>query len=139
MRHLLVGKTQSTALQFMRYIVVGGVAALIDAGTLYVLSIHLGVNHMIAAAVGFFLGLLVNYLISIAWVFESQGNYRQELILFSLIGLGGLILTEIIMWATVDVAKSPIMLGKIIALFLVLIWNFGMRKKFVFAMSKQTI
>lgn len=122
-------------MQFVRYIVVGGIAAVIDAGTLYFLSIRLGVNHMIAAAVGFFLGLMVNYIISIAWVFESQGKYRQELMLFSLIGVGGLVLTEIIMWATVDVAKSPIMLGKVIALLLVLIWNFGMRKKFVFEMS----
>jgi putative flippase GtrA len=133
MKQLFVGKTQNTFLQFVRYIFVGGGAAVVDAGTLYVLSVRWGVNHLIAAAFGFFLGLLVNYVISIAWVFETKGKYSQELLLFSLIGAGGLILTEIIMWAAVDLAKSPIMLGKLIALFLVLIWNFGMRKKFVFA------
>jgi putative flippase GtrA len=132
---LFRGKTQSTALQFFRYLFVGGAAAALDAGTLYLLSAHFGVNHLIAAAFGFFLGLLVNYMISIAWVFESKGRYREELILFALIGAGGLVLTELIMWATVDMAKTPVMLGKVIALFLVLIWNFGMRKKFVFAMA----
>ncbi|MFL5814992.1 MAG: GtrA family protein [Bdellovibrionia bacterium] len=135
MKHLFIGKTQSTALQFLRYLFVGGLAAAFDAGTLYFLSVRLGVNHLIAAALGFFLGLLVNYFISIAWVFESNGRYRQEMILFALIGAGGLVLTEFIMWATVDMAKTPVMLGKIIALFLVLIWNFGMRKKFVFALQ----
>jgi putative flippase GtrA len=133
MKHLFIGKTQSTSLQFFRYIFVGGLAAAFDAGTLYILSVRFGVNHLVAAAFGFFLGLLVNYVISIAWVFESRGRYRQEIILFALIGAGGLILTEIIMWAAVDMARTPVMLGKIIALLLVLIWNFGMRKKLVFA------
>jgi len=133
MKQLFVGKTENTFLQFVRYLFVGGGAALVDAGTLYLLSVRWGVNHLIAAAFGFFLGLLVNYLISIAWVFESKGKYREEMILFALIGAGGLVLTEIIMWATVNVARSPVMLGKLVALLLVLIWNFGMRKKFVFA------
>jgi putative flippase GtrA len=133
MRQLILGKTQSTSLQFIRYLFVGGGAASVDTGTLYILSEILGMNHMLAAAFGFMLGLVVNYFISISWVFESKGKYKEEMMLFTLIGTGGLALTELILWLTVDVGNCPIMLGKIIALFLVLIWNFGMRKKFVFA------
>ncbi len=136
MKQLFIGKPKSSSLQFFRYVFVGGAAALIDTGALYLLNVQFGVNHLLAAAFGFFLGLLVNYLISIAWVFESRGKYKEELVLFTLIGAGGLVLTEIIMWATVNVAKSPVLIGKFIALFLVLIWNFGMRKKFVFAMAE---
>ena len=129
---LLFRKTQNTALQFIRYIFVGGFAALIDTGSLYVLYAYLGINHLLAAAVGFVFGLLANYLISIVWVFESTGNVGEEFALFAMIGLGGLAWTELIMWVSVDIAHLPVMAGKLIALILVLIWNFGMRKKLVF-------
>jgi putative flippase GtrA len=133
MKQLLIGKTQNTLHQFLRYIVVGGVAALIDTGCLYILYHDFGVNHLIAAAVGFVFGLLVNYLISIAWVFETTGRFKQEFILFSVIGAGGLVWTEITLWLSVNFAHLPVLGAKALALALVLIWNFGMRKKFVFS------
>jgi len=134
-RRLLVDKPSNTAAQFVRYLFVGGAAAVMDTATLLTLNRRLGVNHLLAAAVGFLVGLGVNYLISIAWVFQSRGRYRQELLLFAVIGLGGLALTELIMWVTVDVARFPVFGGKFVALGLVLLWNFGMRRKLVFAGS----
>ncbi len=133
MASLFLGKTQNTALQFVRYICVGGVAAAVDTGVLYFLYASLGIHHLAAAAVGFAAGLIVNYLISVAWVFESSGKTSEELLLFALIGIGGLAWTELILWAAVDVAQAPVLVGKGVALCLVLVWNFGMRKKFVFA------
>jgi putative flippase GtrA len=133
---VLTGKTQNTLHQLIRYLFVGGGAAAVDTGTLYMLNAWLGVHHLIAAAVGFLLGLAVNYWISIAWVFESRGKLKEEFILFSIIGVGGLGWTELIMWVSVDLAGLHVMMGKAIALVLVLLWNFGMRKKFVFAVSQ---
>jgi putative flippase GtrA len=133
MKTLLIRKTQNTWLQFIRYLFVGGFAAVVDTACLYLLYAHLGVNHLVAAAIGFILGLITNYLISIAWVFESTGKVKTEFALFSMIGISGLGWTELIMWASVDLAHTSVMLAKVISLFLVLIWNFGMRKKFVFA------
>lgn len=132
-RSLLLGRTQNTFLQFFRYLLVGGGAALVDTGSLYLLYAAWGVHHLIAAAAGFLLGLIVNYFISIAWVFESRGKLRDEFILFSVIGLGGLALTELILWVSVDIAQLTVLPGKAIALGLVLLWNFWMRKRFVFA------
>lgn len=126
-------KTRNSFLQFVRYALVGGFAALIDSACLFLLYARLGVNHLIAAATGFLVGLLINYAISIAWVFETTGRFKQEFTLFSVIGVGGLLWTELILWLSVDRAHIPVMPAKALALFLVLLWNFGMRKKFVFA------
>ncbi|HAR42967.1 MAG TPA: GtrA family protein [Bdellovibrionales bacterium] len=127
----LLRKTENSLAQFVRYAMVGGTAAVLDTGCLYLLY-QFGMNHFAAAAVGFLVGLLANYLLSILWVFQSSGNVRQELALFSIIGIGGLGWTELILWVVVNVANGPVLLGKGISLVLVLVWNFWMRKKFVF-------
>jgi putative flippase GtrA len=138
MKQLLFGKTQNTLLQLIRYLFVGGFAAVVDTGCLYFLHSQLRMNYLGAAAIGFILGLLTNYLLSIIWVFESSGKIKEEFVLFAIIGLGGLGWTELILWLTVHFAHGPVLLAKVIALFLVLIWNFGMRKKFVFAPVSQS-
>jgi putative flippase GtrA len=137
MRALLAGKPRNAGIQFVRYAFVGGVAAVADTGCLYMLHQGLRINHLVAAAVGFLLGLLVNYLFSIAWVFESRGRRGRELFLFGLIGVGGLLWTEVILWIGVNLAHAPVMLGKLCSLVLVLIWNFGMRRTFVFAPDER--
>ena len=132
MKSALLKKAQGTLPQFIRYLFVGGFAACVDTGCLYLLHQELAVNYLLAAAIGFTLGLLTNYLIIIAWVFESTGSIRQEFALFAVIGVVGLGWTELILWLTVDFAHFPVMGAKVLALILVLLWNFGMRKKFVF-------
>lgn len=132
MKHLLIGRTRNLWVQLLRYAAVGGGAACVDAGTLFILYHWLGVHPLWAAGAGFLLGLAMNYLVSIAWVFESQGKMRREITLFAAIGLGGLGLTELILWMFVDLWGAPVMAAKAIALVIVLGWNFGMRRKFVF-------
>ncbi len=131
----LIKRTDKTAIQFFRYIFVGGFATVIDMGSLFILAQILGIYYLIAAALAFVLGLITNYSLSIFWVFESTKNIKKEFTLFAIIGIGGLIWTEIILWALVDKINLPIMLSKAVAVILVLIWNFGMRKKFVFKNS----
>ena len=139
MKNLIFKKTQNALTQFIRYLFVGGFSAVIDIGCLYILYTFFGVNHLIAAACGFSIGLLTNYLISIAWVFETTGKPKEEFFLFSLIGLGGLGWTELILWFAVDLAHTSVMVAKLTALILVLIWNFGMRKKFVFIRTPKSV
>ncbi len=135
MRKILFGKTQNSLFQFIRYLFVGGFAAIIDTACLYLLHTYLNMNHFAAAAVGFSAGLVANYVISIAWVFDSSGKMKEEFALFAMIGITGLAWTELILWLTINQIGLHILAGKAIALGLVLIWNFGMRKKFVFAMN----
>lgn len=132
MKNQILGKPQNTLGQFIRYLFVGGFAAIIDTGCLYVLNARFSVSHLAAAAAGFALGLLINYIFSIIWVFESTGDFKGEFAVFSLIGISGLGWTELIMWVSVDHAHAPVLAAKILALGIVLIWNFAMRKKFVF-------
>src|SRR5919201_1537033 len=56
------------ACELVRYTVAGGLASLVDVGLLVVLTSGLGVYYLHAAAIALSVGLLTNYLLSIAWV-----------------------------------------------------------------------
>ena len=131
-KRLFIEKTGDIKIQFFRYIFVGGVATVVDMGSLFLLTSYFGVHYLISAAIAFILGVATNYLISIAWIFKSTGNLKKEITLFVIIGVGGLALNEIIIWLLVEEVNLYYMLAKAIAVVIVLIWNFGMRRKFVF-------
>jgi putative flippase GtrA len=125
---LFVRRTENAFVQLFRYGFVGGVGAVVDAGGLFLLTSGLGLHYLISAAISFTVATVVNYLLSIAWVFRSSGRVRQEFALFTLIGVGGLGLTELILWVTVSQIGLNYMVGKLIALGLVMFWSFFLRR-----------
>ena len=98
---LLQGKSGNIAVQMFRYLVGGGVAFLVDAGLLALLTELLGREHLLLwTAIAFGAGLLTTYLFSILWVFDNRSlkSRSAEITVFVLIGLIGLGLTELLMW-----------------------------------------
>jgi len=130
---ILGRKINKGLLQFFRYLVCGSIATLTDISILFVLTHFLHINYLVAAACGFLTGIIVNYSLNIVLVFKSSGEVKKEFPLFALIGIGGLIWTEIILWILVDKLNFYVMIAKAVAIILVLNWNFFMRKKFVFS------
>jgi len=124
-------------LQFFRYLISGGVATMTDVSALFVLTHFFHVHYLLAAAFAFLSGTTVNYFLNITIVFESSGQVQREFPLFAMIGMGGLLWTEVILWILVDKIGFYVMLAKIVAIILVLNWNFFMRKKFVFREGKS--
>lgn len=127
---LFTSKTENTFIQLFRYFFVGGFAFVVDYGTLFVLTEFCGVNYLISAAIAFILGLIVNYLISIIWVFGQRTveNRWIEFAIFSGIGLIGLVLNEAIMYLGSDVLGLYFMLSKLCSTGIVFFWNFFARK-----------
>jgi putative flippase GtrA len=126
-------KTTNTYIQFLRYIFVGAAATVVDVGSLYVFTSKLGIYYLTSAALAFCLGIVTNYLLSILWVFKSTGNLKKEITLFLLIGLSGLLLNELIIWVLVSKLSIYYLVSKLVATAIILIWNFGLRKKIVFS------
>lgn len=119
--------------QFLRYLVVGGVAFLVDFGVLVVLT-ELYFHYLISAAIAFCCGLVTNYLLSITWVFSarSMADKRVEFAIFSIIGIVGLGWNQLLMYLGTDIVGLDYRVSKLITVALVLFWNFGMRKLLLF-------
>lgn len=126
--------TTNVAWQAARYLCVGGVAFLADFATLVALTEWAAMHYTLSAAFAFGVGLAVNYQLSVAWVFHHHvfSDQRTEFMLFSMIGIAGLGLTEVIMWCGTEGVRLDYRISKLIAVALVLFWNFAARKILLF-------
>ncbi len=131
LRKLFIDKTNKTLIQFIRYIFVGGIAAVLNIGMLYVFTDIFKIHYLISNILAFTLGLIVNYTLSKKLVFQDiKINKKKEFIIYALIGVIGLLFDTLFMFIFTGLIKIYYMLSKIISTILVFIWNFVARKIF---------
>ncbi|KPL02914.1 MAG: polysaccharide synthesis protein GtrA [candidate division Zixibacteria bacterium SM23_73_2] len=121
-------------IQLFRYTFVGGIAFLVDFGSLFALTEFCGVHYLISAAIAFILGLVTNYLLSIIWVFSRRTLKSRwlELYIFALIGVVGLGFNELFIWFFTERVNLHYLLSKIVSTVFVYLWNFFARKYILF-------
>jgi putative flippase GtrA len=131
---LLKRPTDNALVQLLRYTVVGGVAFVIDIGSLYALTEYAGVYYLQSAALAFLLGLTTNYLLSIRWVFSNRTlqNKSIEYGIFALLGVAGLGLNHGLIYFLTERAGFHYLFSKVVATGAVFLWNFGSRKLTLF-------
>ncbi len=121
--------------EFFRYLIVGGLAFVADYGTLLFLNKVVEVHYLLAATLAFCVGILVNYLGSVKFVFLYRGmkNVHLERGLFLVIGLIGLVINDSLLFLLTGVADIPVEYSKLLTQVLVLFWNFAARKLVLFS------
>jgi len=131
---LLQEGTDNTWIQLFRYTFVGGVAFLADFGLLFVLTEYAGIPYLGSAAISFMVGLTVNYLLSVKWVFQSRtlANRTAEFLVFAVIGVVGLGLNELFIWVFTEFVGWHYLVSKIVTTAIVFLWNFLARKFILF-------
>ena len=129
--------------QFLRYMVTGGVAFVADFGLFALCLYGFGWHYLLANLVGLVAGLVLNYAMSILWVFTACKRILKtqkgiEFVLFALVGIAGVGINQLLMYLMVDGIGVNEMVSKMIAAVLVLMWNFGARKLMLFR-GKKTL
>ena len=130
LKKLFKEKTNNTMIQFFRYLFVGGIAAVVNIGMLYVLTDIAGIHYIISNIVSFILGLLVNYILSKKFVFQDDVSMSKgkEFLLYAIIGVLGLGIDTLFIWVFTSLLSLYYMISKLISTAIVFIWNFGARK-----------
>ena len=127
--------------EFVRYAIVGGIAFIVDFGTLVILQecILKQFSHgvYVATVFGFLAGLAVNYALSLCFVFtqskdRGKGRSFGAFLVFGVIGLVGLAWTELGMWIGIEVLSWNYMFVKVCVTAAVLAWNYLGRKLIIF-------
>ncbi len=120
--------------QIFRYFFVGGIAAVVDIVIFFLFAKILGFNYLLIGAVGFIIATLINYLLSIKYVFRSNVRFTKRLEIFWIyvVSLAGLFLHLTFLYLFIDLIQLEKMLGKLLAIGGVFFWNFLLRKNFIF-------
>jgi putative flippase GtrA len=129
------GQANHTTLQLFRFTLVGGLASLVDFATLYVLTDFAGLHYLGSVAIAFIVGVAVNYSLSINWVFNrrTMRNPLWEFLAFSLLGIMGLGLNELIVYLLTGLLGVYYLTSKIAATGLTYFWSFFSRKYLLFS------
>lgn len=119
--------------KIIRFIVVGGIATIIDFVCLYIFKEFLNFNVILANTLSFTISVIYNYIASITWVFDvnKTKNKNIQFILFITFSVLGLILNNLILYLLTDKLNIYYLISKIIATMFVMVFNFITRKKFL--------
>jgi putative flippase GtrA len=127
--------------EFLRYLVVGGISFIVDFTTLFVVKEFVlkdaYYSLYISTALGFLIGLMVNYLLSLYYVFNSAkgtgiGRSVNEILIFVAVGIIGLFISEFVMFVGAERFELNYLIVKVGVTIVVLLWNYLARKILIF-------
>lgn len=129
--------------QLVKFGIVGVICFGIDYGLYTFLCIVWDVHYLIAGFVGFTCSVIINYLLSMKYVFIRREDLdkKKEFIIFIILSVIGLGVNEVIIWACFDGLYRHVefvretvspdaakLIGKLFATAVVMIYNFITRK-----------
>jgi putative flippase GtrA len=118
----------------IRYFAASALALAVDFVTYSGLIRLAGVNYLVAAPVGFSLGIVLIYLLCVRWVFRHRRlrDARAEFALFAVLAIAGLGLNQFIVYAGVERFGLVYELAKAVSAGVVFCFNFATRKLLLF-------
>jgi putative flippase GtrA len=123
-----------------RYFLASGVALSVGYGLLVALTEFLRIHYLVSATIGFATGLVVNYVLSVAFIFSERRLASRwiEFAGLACIGLVGLALNEGLMRLFVESVGLGYILAKIPAAGLGFMFNFVTRRLMLFTKAPGT-
>ncbi len=131
--------TQNFWLQLLRYLLSGGLAFVVDKLLFLLTRYYFDLDKYISTTIGFSVGLVITYLLSIKWIFNEHriSDRRAEVAIFALIGLVGMGLMNLFMWMFTSVFHfQNDFFSNLCSSVLVTLWNFLAKKYILFSHSK---
>lgn len=132
--------------QIFKFAVVGGISFVVDFFVYGFTCNVLGIHYIIAGVLGFVISVIVNYLLSMKFVFKSKDDISKgsEFIIFVILSLIGMILNSVILYLCIDLlymdwkflqklvdVESMNLVAKVVATGVVMVYNFVTRKIFL--------
>ncbi len=124
---------EELVLKFVKFCLVGFSGLIIDFGVTYLLKEKFRVNRYIANSAGFVLAVVSNYVWNKLWTFsDNDPAIIEQFAKFFLISAGGLCINNLIIYL-LEKRKVNFYWAKLVAIVIVVLWNFIMNYKYSFA------
>lgn len=125
-------------MDFARFFVSGGIAALIHFSVLHAAITKLGWHGTVATSVGFIVAANFSYLMNYHWTFKSTIPHQRAIPKFLLVAGSGLVLNALVFAAVHFGLGAHHLIAQIIATGLVLFWNFLLQRGWSFSSRRAT-
>lgn len=132
--HIKLSKQHENLLiQIFKFAIVGGIATVIDFVFLYIYREFCHFPVLVSNTLSFCISVIYNYIASVKWVFDvnKEKDAKKQFIIFIVFSVMGLLLNDLIMWISIDFLTIYYLFAKIIATFIVMVFNFVTRKMFL--------
>ena len=116
--------------QMIKFGFVGFLCFFIDYGIMVLLTEVAGIVYLVSSACSFTVSVIVNYILSVTFVFETdkEKSRIKEFIVFVFLCFIGLGINQLCMWFGVELLHISYLIVKIGATAVVMVYNFISRK-----------
>jgi putative flippase GtrA len=121
-------------MQLIKYFFVGGTAAVVDIGLFSIFASYLGWPWLPVSIVTFCIATLVNYFLSIRYVFESGSRHKKHIEIIGVFLVSGLALlvNQMVLFILIEWLGWHLIISKVLATLTVFFWNYFGRSKLIF-------
>jgi len=117
--------------QFALYVLSGGTAAVVDFGS-YSLLLSVGIWYIAASIVSGVLGFVTTFLMNKYVAFKKKNNMFRHLVRFFIVDMLNILAITLVLYGLVDGLGMDKQIAKILAMGMVVLWNFFVYKFFVY-------
>ena len=124
----------------VRYIISGGTGAVVNIGTLFVLTHFLGVWYLASSVIAFIVSCFVSFYLQRTWTFEQNlpGTVTRHMSLYLAVALFNLALNTAIVYVCVEYIGLWYVLAQIVASVIVAVSSFFIYQHLIFNDSRDT-
>jgi len=130
---LMIQKTDRVLIQLFRYFISSGLSLVFDFFTLYLFTDVLHVYYLISAVMSYSIGMVINYYISVHWVFKTRAYAQsREFLIFVVIGILGLGINVGILWVWTSLLGLYYLAGRVVSAGIGYAWKYAARRIILF-------
>ena len=123
--------------ELIKYCIIGCSGALLDFIVYTILVSVLNMNYLLANALSVTIGITNNFFLNAYLNFKVTDNLFKRFISFYLVGMLGLIISEVMLYILVDIMNINSIASKIITIFVITIVQFLLNKTVTFKKGKR--
>ena len=121
-------------MHLIKYFFVGAIAAVIDISLFSIFAGYFGWPWLPVSIATFSLATLLNYFLSIGFVFKSGSRYKKHVEIVGVFLVSGLALAlnQLVLYLLIELLGWHLIISKILATISVFFWNYLGRSRIIF-------
>lgn len=131
-KNSLIGKLFLRFRNLILYGVIGTVSASVDFVVFYTLNTIYGIHYLISNTTSIGIGISISFYLNRNFNFKVKDNGFKRFLIFSFVGLSGLLISSVILFILVEIFHFQTILSKILSIILVVIIQFLINKSITF-------